>query len=193
MSEDKNNKGPSTASMRPWIVWMSIIVLVVIFLSYSKTASRQPAELRYDDFVAKATNSPSLVFDGKIKPKQNGLFEITGFFVKDQQMTTNEQGVVSFSGRGRPLKGQPFRIETLVPEVSLQPLLMTGKFESVPENTLLMSFLFTSLSTCLFRFSTPLSTKISGVIEKPRLFCEFRIALSINLEVKTPPYSKEVA
>ena len=131
---------------------MSIIVLVVIFLSYSKTASRQPAELRYDDFVAKATNSPSLVFDGKIKPKQNGLFEITGFFVKDQQMTTNEQGVVSFSGRGRPLKGQPFRIETLVPEVSLQPLLMTGKFESVPENTLLMSFLFTLLPFVLIIF-----------------------------------------
>ena len=138
--------------MRPWIVWMSIVVLVVIFLSYSKTTSRQPEELRYDDFVAKATNSPSLVFDGKIKPKQNGLFEITGFFVKENQIATNEQGEVSFRGKDKPEKGKPFRIETLVPEAALQPLLITGKFKSVPENTLLMSFLFTLLPFVLIIF-----------------------------------------
>tara|TARA_Y100001934_G_C12364855_1_gene782855 strand:+ start:530 stop:2560 length:2031 start_codon:yes stop_codon:yes gene_type:complete len=150
MSEDKNNQGQSPGSMRPWIVWMSIAVLIIIFLSYSKSSVGQPDELRYDKFVQMATNSPSLVFEGKIKPRQNGLYEITGFFVDEGQVISGGQGEQSV--KGAPRKGKPFRIETLMPEAALEPLLATGKFESVPENTLLMSFLFTLLPFALIIF-----------------------------------------
>ena len=146
MPEDSQNDGDKASSLRSWVVWVSVVVLIVVFLSYSKSAAGRPDELRYDDFVSRATNSPSLVFDGKIKPKQNGLYEITGFFV-----ATNKQGEVKLQG-SKPEKGSPFRIETLVPETALQPLLMTGKFESVPENTLFMTFLFTMLPFALIIF-----------------------------------------
>ena len=146
MPEDNQNEGSKPSSMRPWVVWVSIVVLIVVFLSYSRGRAGRPDELRYDDFVSRATNSPSLVLDGKIKPKQNGLFEITGFFV-----ATNKQGAVKMKGN-KPDKGNPFRIETLVPESALEPILMTGKFESVPENTLLMTFLFTMLPFALIIF-----------------------------------------
>ena len=146
MSEDNQNEETKPSSMRPWVVWVSIIMLIVVFLSYSKSAAGRPDELRYNDFVGQATNSPSLVFNGKIKPKQNGLYEITGFFT-----ATNKQGILKLQD-GKPQKGNPFRIETLMPESALQPLLMTGKFESIPENTLLMTFLFTMLPFILIIF-----------------------------------------
>jgi len=151
MSEDNQNEGSKPSSMRPWIVWVSIVVLIVVFLSYSKSAAGRPDELRYDEFVSRATNG--LVFDGKIKPKSNGLFEISGHFVADNQMVTNGD-VVSFKG-GEPQKGKPFRLETIIPQEESSPqqtLLMTGKFESVPENTLLMTFLFTMLPFALIIF-----------------------------------------
>jgi len=151
MQEDNQSEDSKPSSMRPWIVWVSIVVLIVVFLSYSKGAVGQPDELRYDEFVSRATNG--LVFDGKIKPKSNGLFEIAGHFVADNQMVTNGD-VVSFRG-GVPQKGKPFRLETIIPQEESSPqqtLLMTGKFESVPENTLLMTFLFTMLPFALIIF-----------------------------------------
>ena len=151
MPENNQDDGSKPSVMRPWVVWVSIVLLIVVFLSYSKSAAGQPDELRYHDFVSRATNG--LVYDGKIKPKSNGLFEVSGHFVAENQMVTNGD-VISFKG-GVPLKGKPFRLETIIPQEESSPqqtLLMTGKFESVPENTLLMTFLFTMLPFALIIF-----------------------------------------
>ena len=79
-------------------------------------------------FMGMVTNNA--IFEGQIKLKQNGLYEFTGHFTKH---STNAAGGIDIDPANGSQKGEPFSFETHIPEVFIVPLLVSGKFESVPE------------------------------------------------------------
>jgi cell division protease FtsH len=102
-------------------------------------------ELKYKEFFSRATKNPSGVYEGQIKLRQNGLYEITGYWENTNRAKSLPTGEDT-------QKREYFKIETPIPEVHMAPLLGTGKFDSVPENTLWMSFLLTFLPFALIIF-----------------------------------------
>ncbi len=135
MSEDNSEKrdGPS---IRPWVVYAGILFLIVVLFSSSSLIKTQTKESTYDEFIRNATNEPSRVVKGVIRPRPSGLFEITGHYVNSNNASD-------------PL---PFRIETIIPEAHMAPLLASGKFAVKPENTLLTSFILTLLPFLIIVF-----------------------------------------
>jgi len=142
--EPINDEGGGS-STRNWAVWLVFGVLIVILLSMGSNDGNKSDELKYKEFISRATNSPSGVYEGQIKLRQNGLYEITGYWQNTNQAKPSSSG-------DDPQKREYFKIETPIPEVHMAPLLGTGKFDSVPENTLWMSFLLTFLPFALIIF-----------------------------------------
>ncbi len=122
--------------MRTWLVYAGILFLIVVLFSNSSLVKTQAKEWNYEEFIRNVTNTPSRVVKGVIRPRPSGLYEITGHFVNDRNASDP----------------QPFRIETIIPEAHMAPLMASGRFVVKPENTLLTSFILTILPVLIIVF-----------------------------------------
>ena len=149
--EKPPTEGGSGGSMRTWVVWLVFAVLIIVLFSIPRNTDDEQGKLRYPDFKKLATHEPSAVFNGQIKPlPSNALYEVSGHFA---QHTTNEAGELDVQlVNGEQQKGAPFKFQTLIPEEDIGSLLGSGKFDSVPESTLWMTFLLTFLPFALIIF-----------------------------------------